>query len=196
MTIKTKLEESDIIDTKRYEAIRNNFRKDIVEEKKLRRIAVGPYATFYFESYNTMWYQVQEMLRIEKGGKEQIIDELLAYNPLIPNGSELVATLMFEIDNPDIRTAFLSGLGGVEEKITMRLGEKIINAVPEEDVDRTSAKGKASSVQFIHFKLNDEQIEKFKSDSVEVEIVIDHKEYSHTTKLSSANLSSLAADFS
>ncbi|MDC0989821.1 DUF3501 family protein, partial [Rhodospirillales bacterium] len=147
MTIKTKLEENDIIDTKSYEAIRNNFRKDIVEEKKLRRIAVGPYATFYFESYNTMWYQVQEMLRIEKGGQEQIPDELRAYNPLIPNGTELVATLMFEIDNPDIRAAFLSGLGGVEEKITMRLGEKIINAVPEEDVDRTNAIGKASSVQ-------------------------------------------------
>ena len=153
MTKKTKLEESDIIDTKKYEAIRNNFRKNIVEEKKLRRIAVGPYATFYFESYNTMWYQVQEMLRIEKGGQEQISDELRAYNPLIPNGTELVATLMFEIDNPDIRTAFLSGLGGVEEKITMRLGEKIINAVPEEDVDRTSAAGKASSVQFAHFNL-------------------------------------------
>ena len=86
MTKKTKLEESDIIDTKKYEAIRNNFRKNIVEEKKLRRIAVGPYATFYFESYNTMWYQVQEMLRIEKGGQEQIPDELRAYNPLIPNG--------------------------------------------------------------------------------------------------------------
>ena len=195
MTIKTKLEESDIIDTKRYEAIRNNFRKDIVEEKKLRRIAVGPYATFYFESYNTMWYQVQEMLRIEKGGQEQIPDELRAYNPLIPNGTELVATLMFEIDNPDIRTAFLSGLGGVEEKITMRLGEKIINAVPEEDVDRTNAIGKASSVQFAHFNFSESEIADFKRNGARVVLEINHPKYSHSTILQEESRVTLAKDF-
>jgi hypothetical protein len=195
MTIKTKLEKNDIIDTKRYEAIRNNFRKDIVEEKKLRRIAVGPYATFYFESYNTMWYQVQEMLRIEKGGQEQIPDELRAYNPLIPNGTELVATLMFEIDNPDIRTAFLSGLGGVEEKITMRLGEKIINAVPEEDVDRTSATGKASSVQFVHFNMSKLEIAEFKRSGSQVVLGINHPKYSHSTTLQEDSRVTLAKDF-
>ena len=195
MTIKTKLEESDIIDTKRYEAIRNNFRKDIVEEKKLRRIAVGPYATFYFESYNTMWYQVQEMLRIEKGGQEQIPDELRAYNPLIPKGTELVATLMFEIDNPDIRSAFLSGLGGVEEKITMRLGEKTINAVPEEDVDRTSAKGKASSVQFAHFNFSESEIADFKRNGARVVLEINHPKYSHSTILQEESRVTLAKDF-
>ena len=195
MTIKTKLEDSDIIDTKRYEAIRNNFRKDIVEEKKLRRIAVGPYATFYFESYNTMWYQVQEMLRIEKGGQEQIPDELRAYNPLIPNGTELVATLMFEIDNPDIRAAFLSGLGGVEEKITMRLGEKIINAVPEEDVDRTSAKGKASSVQFAHFNFSESEIADFKGNGARVVLEINRPKYSHSTILQEESRVTLAKDF-
>jgi hypothetical protein len=195
MTKKTKLEESDIIDTKKYEAIRNNFRKDIVEEKKLRRIAVGPYATFYFESYNTMWYQVQEMLRIEKGGQEQISDELRAYNPLIPNGTELVATLMFEIDNPDIRTAFLSGLGGVEEKITMRLGEKIINAVPEEDVDRTSATGKASSVQFAHFNFSESEIVDFKRNGAQVVLEINHPKYSHSTILQEDSRVTLAKDF-
>lgn len=195
MTIKTKLEKSDIIDTKKYEAIRNNFRKDIVEEKKLRRIAVGPYATFYFESYNTMWYQVQEMLRIEKGGKEQIIDELSAYNPLVPNGSELVATLMFEIDNPDIRTAFLSGLGGVEEQITMGVGEKMITAVPEEDVDRTSASGKASSVQFVHFNLSETEIAEFKRNGAQVILGINHPKYSHSTILQEDTRVKLAKDF-
>merc|ERR1711991_346831 len=109
-----------------------------------------------------------------------------AYNPLVPNGKELTATLMFEIDNPVSRAAFLGKVGGIEEKVYMKVDGELIKAIPEEDVDRTSAEGKASSVQFIHFKLNDKQIQKFKSDSVDVEIGIDHKEYSHTTTLSSA----------
>ena len=115
---------------------------------------------------------------------------------MVPNGKELTATLMFEIDNPVSRSAFLSKVGGIEEKIFIKINGELIKAIPEEDVDRTSAEGKASSVQFIHFKFSEEQIQKFKSDAAEVEIGINHKEYSHTTKLSSANLSSLSADFS
>jgi hypothetical protein len=103
---------------------------------------------------------------------------------------------MFEIDSPVSRAAFLSKVGGIEEKVFIKIDGQSTKAIPEEDVDRTSAEGKASSVQFIHFKLSDEQIQKFKSDGVEVEIGIDHSEYSHTTKLSSANLSSLSTDFS
>ena len=111
-----------------------------------------------------MLAQVQEMLHIEKGGDEQLKDELIAYNPLVPNGKELTATLMFEIDNPISRAAFLGKVGGIEEKIFMKIDNEIVKAVPEADVDRTSAEGKASSVQFIHFKLNEDQIAKFKSD--------------------------------
>jgi hypothetical protein len=142
-----------------------------------------------------MLAQVQEMLYIEKGGEEQLKDELTAYNPLIPNGKELTATLMFEIDNPVSRSAFLSKVGGIEEKVFIKIDGVSIKASPEKDVDRTSAEGKASSVQFIHFKFNDEQIQKFKLEDAEVEIGINHKEYTHTTKLSLANLSSLSADF-
>ncbi|MAV88362.1 MAG: hypothetical protein CMM67_08955 [Rhodospirillaceae bacterium] len=195
MTMKTTLKESDILDISKYESIRGKFREEIVEEKKLRRIAVGPYATFYFESYNTMWYQVQEMLRIEKGGKAQIKDELAAYNPLIPNGMELVATLMFEIDNPDIRTAFLAGLGGVEEKINMHIGKKIIAAVPEEDVDRTSSKGKASSVQFVHFNFSELEIAEFNRKAEQIVLSINHPKYSHSTTLQKDTLDILAMDF-
>ena len=193
---KREILKEDIMPLDVYTKNRKELRKNIVNFKKDRRIALGPYATFYFESFETMLAQVQEMLYIEKGGDEQLKDELVAYNPLIPNGKELTATLMFEIDNPVSRAAFLSKAGGIEEKVFIKIDGQSIKAMPEEDVDRTSAEGKASSVQFIHFKLNDEQIERFKSDGVEVEIGIDHKEYSHTTKLSSANLSSLAADFS
>jgi hypothetical protein len=171
-----------------------SLEKNIVDFKKDRRVALGPYATFYFESYETMLAQVQEMLYIEKGGEEQLKDELAAYNPLVPNGKELTATLMFEIDNPVTRAAFLGKVGGIEEKVFMKVEGEKIQAVPEEDVDRTSAEGKASSVQFIHFKFTDEQIAKFKNSS-EIEIGIDHAEYSHTTKLAGVTIKSLSADF-
>jgi len=193
---KKEIVKEDIMSLDIYTKNRKELRKSIVSFKKYRRIALGPYATFYFESYETMLAQVQEMLYIEKGGDEQLKDELTAYNPLIPNGKELTATLMFEIDNPVSRAAFLSKVGGIEEKVFIKINGETIKAIPEKDVDRTSAEGKASSVQFIHFTFDDEQIQKFKSNGAEVEIGIDHKEYSHTTKLNTSNLSSLSADFS
>jgi hypothetical protein len=193
---KKEILKEDIMPLDVYTKNRKELRKNIVNYKKDRRVSLGPYATFYFESYETMLAQVQEMLYIEKGGDEQLKDELIAYNPLIPNGKELTATLMFEIDNPVSRSAFLSKVGGIEEKVFIKINGESIKAIPEEDVDRTSAEGKASSVQFIHFKFTEEQIKKFKSEGAEVEIGIDHKEYSHTTKLSASNLSSLSADFS
>ena len=190
------IQKDDIMPLEVYTKNRKELRKNIVNFKKDRRIALGPYATFYFESYETMLAQVQEMLYIEKGGDEQLKDELIAYNPLVPNGKELVATLMFEIDNPVSRAAFLGKVGGIEEKVFIQIDGEVIKAIPEVDVDRTSADGKASSVQFVHFNLNDEQIKKFKSEGADVEIGMDHKEYSHTTKLSVESLKSLSADFS
>ena len=190
------IKKEDIMPLDVYTKQRKELRKSIVEFKKDRRIPLGPYATFYFESYETMLAQVQEMLYIEKGGDEQLKDELVAYNPLIPNGKELTATLMFEIDNPVSRAAFLGKVGGIEQMVFMKLNGETIKAVPEEDVDRTSTEGKASSVQFVHFNFTDEQIQKFKSNEIDVELGMDHKEYSHTTKLSKENITSLSADFS
>ena len=189
------IEKKDLMSADAYIEKRKKIRKEIVEFKANRRIALGPYATFYFESFETMVAQVQEMLHIEKGGDEQLKDELIAYNPLVPNGRELTATLMFEIDNPISRGAFLGKVGGIEEKIFMKIDNEVIVAVPEDDVDRTSAAGKASSVQFIHFKMNDDQIAKFKLGSSNVELGINHKDYTHTTKLSEDNVKSLSADF-
>ena len=193
---KREIQKEDIMPLDVYIEKRRELRKSIVDYKKNRRVALGPYATFYFESYETMLAQVQEMLYIEKGGDEQLQDELTAYNPLIPNGKELTATLMFEIDNPISRAAFLGKVGGIEETVFMKINGEKIKADPEEDVDRTSSEGKASSVQFIHFNFTDDQIEKFKSNSSEIELGIDHKEYSHSTKLSKENIASLSADFS
>ena len=192
---KREIEKNDIMPLGIYTQKRKNLRKNIVELKKNRRISIGPYATFYFENYETMLAQVQEMLYIEKGGDEQLKDELTAYNPLIPNGKELVATLMFEIDNPVSRAAFLGKVGGIEENVFMKIDGDLVKAIPEEDVDRTSDEGKASSVQFVHFKFNDQQIKKFKSGTLPVELGINHNEYSHTTKLTDLTLKSLSADF-
>ena len=189
------IQKEDIMPLDVYTKQRKELRKSIVEFKKDRRVPLGPYATFYFESYETMLAQVQEMLYIEKGGDEQVADELAAYNPLIPNGKELVATLMFEIDNPIIRAEFLGKLGGVENNIFIKVGDEKIYAVPEMDVDRTSEDGKASSVQFIHFKFSDDQVNKFKDQNNSIEVGIDHKEYSHTTKFSEDNIKALSADF-
>jgi len=190
------IQKEDLLPLDVYTKNRKKIRKDLIEFKKTRRIALGPYATFYFESFETMLAQVQEMLYIEKGGEEQLKDELIAYNPLVPNGKELVTTIMFEIDNPVSRATFLGKLGGVEECVFIKIdNDDIIYGLPEIDVDRTSAEGKASSVQFVHFNLTEEQILKFKENNSSIELGIDHKEYSHTTKLTETNIKTLSSDF-
>ena len=186
---------SDLMPLEEYSKKRKDIRKEIVNYKKNRRISLGPYANFYFESYKTMKAQIQEMLYIEKGGDQQIEDELNAYNPLIPKGKELIATLMFEIDDPVLRLDFLNKVGGIEEKVYIQIGKEKISAIPEKDLDRTSAEGKASSVQFIHFNFSQEQIKKFKDINNEIIISIDHKLYNHNAKISKETREALSEDF-
>ena len=188
--------QNDIIPLEQYSKNRKQLRKEIIEFKKNRRISLGPYATFYFECYETMLAQIQEMLYIEKGGSNQLKDELNAYNPLIPNGRELVATLMFEIDNALTRVEFLNRIGGIEEKVFIKINSETINSTPEKDVDRTSSQGKASSVQFIHFNFTKKQIEKFKNLDNVVILGIDHHVYNHMTKISELTRRALIKDFS
>lgn len=192
---KTELTREDIMDLGAYQAIRKERRAQMTEIKKNRRLHCGPHATFYFESFETMWHQVHEMLYIEKGGEEQVADELRAYNPLIPKGDELIATLMFEIDNPDQRARFLDGLGGVEETVFFDLGGDVVRGIAEEDIDRTTADGKASSVQFLHFKFTPEQIAKFRDPATRVMLGIEHAKYAHAVILPAATRDALASDF-
>ena len=170
---------ADLLDFDEYLAVRKERKSLISGIKKNRRISVGPDATFYFESFDTMLHQIQEMLYIERGGEEQVDDELNAYNSLIPNGKELVATLMFEIDNVQRRTEFLSRLGGVEKKIKLVLNDEVIDGVPELDIERTNESGKTSSIHFIHFPLNESQSKKFKDLKTSVTLGIDHEKYGH-----------------
>lgn len=192
---KREIQKEDIMPLDVYIEKRRELRKSIVDYKKNRRVALGPYATFYFESYETMLAQVQEMLYIEKGGDEQLKDELNAYNPLIPKGKDLIATLMFEIDEPKQRSDFLSKVGGIEEKVYFQIDKDMIKAVPEVDVDRTSEEGKASSVQFLHFNFSESQIKKFKDLNTEIKIGIDHNLYNHKTKISKDTQNALIKDF-
>src|SRR5882757_11197505 len=148
-----KIAEADLLTDADYAAQRTTLRANSIATKKNRRIEVGPFATFYFESYQTMWLQVQEMLRIEKGGKEQLAGELEAYNPLIPQGDELIATLMLEIEDADRRNKVLLTLGGIEEAVFLEIGSDTIHATPTEYDDRTTPDGKTSSVHWLHFKL-------------------------------------------
>ncbi len=196
MEAKKEITRADILPMEEYATKRKDLRKALVEKKRHRRIEVGPVCTFHFENYESMWAQVHEMLYIEKGGEEQIADELSAYNPLIPNGRELVATVMFEIDEDTRRKAFLSKLGGVEETAFIEIDGSQAFGKPEEDVDRTTAEGKASSVQFIHFPLNEEQAAKFRQPGTRVIVGFSHPQYSHMVVMPEATRAALAEDLS
>jgi hypothetical protein len=192
---KRKLTREDILPMAEYGRQRAEKNKTMSATKRDRRVAVGPDASFYFESYETMWHQVHEMLFIEGCGEAQIPSELEAYNPLIPNGRELVATFMIEIDNPERRRCVLAELGGIEKCLTLCVDGKIITGVAEEDIDRTTAEGKASAVHFVHFPFTDTQVDVFRSGKAEVILAITHDNYSHMAMISRTTRTALAEDF-
>ena len=188
-----KITAEDLLSLKDYEARRKALKAEMIPVKKLRRIEVGPFATFYFENYATMWLQVMEMLRIEKGGDEQIPGELAAYNPLIPQGGELIATMMLEIEDGARRNKALMILGGIEETVFMEIGGETIRATPTEYDDRTTPDGKTSSVHWLRFKLTSGQIKRFTIDKVV--IGISHRNYGHMAVLTDETKAALAKDF-
>ena len=180
--------EPDILPLAEWAKVRVAHRKGLSERKKNRRVHIGPHATLYFENWDTMWYQVQEMLWIEKGGAEQVPDELRAYNPLIPNGSELVATMMFGISDERKRRTILSQLGGVEETISISIAGSRVMAVSEEDLDNTDDR----NYQHVHTA---EQIAAFGDPSSDVLVRIDHPSYGHAAIIGDAVRAELAGDF-
>jgi hypothetical protein len=195
MSIKTEITRADILPWAEYAKDRAEHRKRITAIKRNRRVEVGPFVTFYFESFDTMWLQVQEMLHIERGGEAQIPEELAAYNPLIPKGRELIATFMIEIDDPLRRARVLAGLGGIEDTAFIEVGGERVAAKPEADQDRTTSEGKASSVQFVHFPFTDAQVAAFGEPNARVILGLSHPNYSHMAVLSEATRAALAEDF-
>jgi hypothetical protein len=188
-----KIVAADLLPLNEYEFQRKTLKANLIPVKKLRRVEVGPFATFYFENYATMWLQVMEMLRIEKGGDEQVPGELAAYNPLIPQGDELIATMMLEIEDEKRRNAVLLTLGGIEETAFLEIGTETIHATPTEYDDRTTADGKTSSVHWLRFKLTPEQQARFTSDRVV--IGLSHRNYGHMAVLGDETRAALAKDF-
>ena len=186
---------ADIMPMADYERARAERRRAMIALKRHRRLDVGPDCVFHFECYATMWTQIHEMLYIEKGGEAQIADELAAYNPLIPKGRELVATVMFEIDNPERRQAVLARLGGVEETAFLRIGGATIRGRAEADIDRTSAAGKASSVQFIHFPFTAAEVAAFHRPGAEIVVGFSHPHYGHMAAMPETVRQALADDF-
>jgi len=186
---------ADILSIPDYDAIRKAKRDETIQRKRLRRLSVGPHATVLFESWDSMWIQIQEMLRIEKGGDAQLPDELAAYNPMIPNGSELTATMMFEIDDPVVRGRVLGQLGGVEDRIFISIGDERVHAVPEGDVERSRPDGKASSVHFFHFPFTAAQIAAWRDGSAPAMFHVEHANYGHIALIGDETRRELARDF-
>ncbi|MDE2411377.1 MAG: DUF3501 family protein [Sphingomonadales bacterium] len=178
---------ADILPLDQYELIRTDKKQDALERKKLTRLSVGPHATVLFENWDSMWLQIQEMLRIEKGGEGQLADELAAYDPMVPKGSELTCTMLFEIADPERRDAFLRTIGGVEDHVAIQVGGQTIRARPEGDTERTRASdNKASAVQFFHFDFTPEAIAAWRSGEGTALMVIDHPNYGHAAVIGSA----------
>jgi hypothetical protein len=185
---------ADLIPDADYAKQRSERRQALLPAKRLRRVALGPICTFIFESYDTMLFQVQEMLLTEKGGAAQVPDELAAYNPLIPQGSELVATVMFEIVDEVRREVTLARLGGVEDTFFIQVGTERASGVPEGDVERTREDGKTSSVHFLRFPLTAEQVARFRDPGTEILIGCSHEGYSHLAGLTPATRAELSRD--
>lgn len=192
---KHEITEADLLPFDAYASVRAEWRSKLSAAKKLRRVAVGPFVTFYFENWLTMWHQVQEMLHIERGGAAQIPDELEAYNPLVPNGSELSATFMIEIDDAERRKRVLGSLGGIEDTAFLEFAGETIKGVAESDQDRTTAEGKASSVQFVHFRFSQPQIALFRTPGTRVTVGLARTLYSHMAVLPEAVRAELSGDF-
>ena len=189
------IEKSDILSRDEYKSKRKSLREKMVLRKKFRRVDIGPYVTMYFENKDTIIHQINEMVYIENGGEEQINDEILAYESLIPDGQELVATVMIEIDSPIKRAEFLAKMGGFEEQISIKVGDQLIKGSAELDGDRTTADGKASSVQFVHFEFDGNAVEIIKNHMDNVTISINHENYKHSSILNIDTVKELVKDF-
>jgi len=179
-----KIQLSDVLDLTAYEKKRAEIRPRIMEIKNLRRIYVGPRMTYLFETYDTMWYQVQEMTRAERIVEEEgIMGELNAYNELIPDQNQLSASLLIEIDDISERKSFLSKVLDLPQHTYIQIGEDRIQPVFD---DRQGSEDKLSSVQYVKFNLSPEQTEMFNNSESVIKLGFDHSEYSYDYELTRA----------
>lgn len=189
-----KLDRTTLHSLEEYATLRDDFRREVIEHKKPRRIAVTPNAVLYFEDYTTMKYQVQEMLRAEKVFEaDGIQEEIDAYNPLIPDGSNWKATFMLEYPDVDERRVRLGELVGIEDRVYVQVGElDRVHAISDEDLER-STEDKTSSVHFCRFELSPEMIAAAK-DGAAIRVGTEHPNLTAEIELAPASRDSLTAD--
>jgi hypothetical protein len=190
----THLTASDLMSLEQYARERTNFRAKVLAHKKTRQVALGPSATLYFEDGLTIQYQVQEMLRIERIFEaEGIEDELSAYNPLIPDGSNWKATFMLEYPDVEVRKRELARLVGVEDKVWVQIdGHDKVFAIADEDMERDTEE-KTSSVHFMRFELDAEMIMALKG-GAGLAMGVDHDNLKVVVSVPDAVRSSLVND--
>ncbi len=190
-----KLSRDDLYSLEKYAEVRPDFRARVMEHKRDRRVPIGPNATLYFEDALTMQYQIQEMLRIERIFEaEGIQEELDAYNPLIPDGSNWKATFMMEYADENERRKQLKRLLGIEKHVWVQVGDlPRVTPIADEDLDREDEE-KTSSVHFLRFELTPEMVEAVKN-GADIAMGIDHPNYTHTVEKVPQNVrDSLAKD--
>ena len=193
--MKTQLTKEDLLSLEEFTKIRAQKRQETLEIKKNRRVPLGTEATLFFENFDTLWWQIQEMLYIEKGGDAQMEEELLAYNPLLPQGQELVATFMIEIDDPIRRAQILGMLGGIEHHLCLRFAGHTLKAIPEEDPNRTTESGKTSAIHFVHWAFTKDQIADFCKVHQDIIVEITHPSFSSKTLMAENVRAVLQGDF-
>jgi hypothetical protein len=189
------LTRNDFLSPAEYQPVRREQRRQLSELKRRRQVEVGPFAIFHFENFETVRHQIQEMLYIEKGGDAQLAEELDAYGPLIPQGAELVATVMFEIDDPLRRGTELVRLGGIENHAYIDVDGHRVHSEPDPTRENTNAEGKASAVQFLKFTFGPDLISRFKMPGAQIVVGFDHPNYVHMVALPDLARSALAQDF-
>ena len=186
----------DLYSLEQYSAHRPDYKRRAVEHRKRRQIKIGNNMTLHFEDRVTVQYQIQEMLLIERTFSPQgIQDELDAYNPLIPTGTNLKATLTIEYSDPQIRQQQLSRLRGVEDRVYIQVeGHSPVYAIADEDLDRSTDE-KTAAVHFLRFELTEDMVKALNESQTGLTVGVDHDNYSHSTPIHTGTINSLIADF-
>jgi len=191
-----KIERSDLMSLEKYAKQRSSFRDKVMAHKRPRHIAIGEHATLYFEDRLTMQYQIQEMLRVERIFEEEaIMEELNAYNPLIPDGTNLKATFMLEYGDEDERRIALSKMIGIEDKVWVKIAEhEKVYAIADEDLERNTEE-KTSAVHFLRFEFDEPMLQSAKQ-GAKIAMGIEHDAYFESLDpISDESNTALVADF-
>jgi hypothetical protein len=190
-----RLAPADLLSLEQYARVRTEFRTRAIEHRRRRTVAVGPSTTWCFEDRLTVQYQVQEMLRVERIFEPGAIqDELAAYNPLIPDGANLKATLLIEFVDPVERAAALARLKGIERRCHLAIGDQVCYAIADEDLEREN-ETKTSAVHFLRFEIS-AQARRLLAAGAPLRAGIDHPAYTHSVELAAPARAALAADLS